>query len=77
MRECLTDTDIFSYCMRDIPNVVTHAEEYLRYFRRFNISSLTVSESIIFSDWADMHNLSSPVGTSENSPAIHCRAGHS
>jgi len=44
IKECLIDTDIFSYYMRDIPHVVARAEEYLKHFRRFNISSLTVFE---------------------------------
>ncbi len=44
MEECLVDTDIFSYYMRNVPHVVTRAEEYLKHFRRFNISSLTVFE---------------------------------
>ncbi len=44
MKECLIDTDIFSYYMRGLPHVVVHAREYLRKFGNFNISSLTVFE---------------------------------
>jgi len=44
MKECLIDTDIFSYYMRGVPHVVTRARNYLRQFGYFNISSLTVFE---------------------------------
>ncbi len=44
MKECIIDTDIFSYYMRNIPNVVDQARNYLDQFGYFNISSLTVFE---------------------------------
>ncbi len=44
MKECLADTDIFSYYMRGIPHVVSHARKYLKQFGYFNISALTVFE---------------------------------
>ncbi len=44
MKECIIDTDIFSYYMRNVPNVVAEARNYLNQFGYFNISSLTVFE---------------------------------
>lgn len=44
MRECLIDTDILSYYMRGLREVVPHAQKYLGTFGSFNVSSLTVFE---------------------------------
>ena len=44
MKESIIDTDILSYYMRGIPEVITQAKEYLSHFNTFNISTLTVFE---------------------------------
>jgi len=44
MKECVIDTDILSYYMRGIPQIVTMAQEYLKQFGCFNVSSLTIFE---------------------------------
>ncbi len=44
MKECIIDTDILSYYMRGVPQVVTKAQEYLKQFGCFNVSSLTIFE---------------------------------
>jgi len=44
MRECMIDTDIFSYYLRGVPQVIIQAQEYLKLFSFFNFSSLTVFE---------------------------------
>lgn len=44
MKECLIDTDILSYYMRGLREVVPSAQKYLKQFGRFNVSSITVFE---------------------------------
>lgn len=44
MKECLIDTDILSYYMRGLREVVPPAQKYLKQFGHFNVSSLTVFE---------------------------------
>ncbi len=44
MKECLIDTDVFSYYMRGLSDVVYRAQEYLKQFGCFSISSLTIFE---------------------------------
>jgi tRNA(fMet)-specific endonuclease VapC len=44
MNECLIDTDILSYYMRGLREVVPRAQKYLGEFGYFNVSSLTVFE---------------------------------
>ena len=44
MKECLIDTDILSYYMRGLREVVPQAQKYLGQFGYFNVSSLTVFE---------------------------------
>ncbi len=61
MKECIIDTDIFSYYMRNIPNVVDQARNYLDQFGYFNISSLTVS----FIAGCEQHTFQVPSGTTE------------
>lgn len=44
MKESLIDTDILSYYMRGLREVVPRAQKYLKQFGHFNDSSLTVFE---------------------------------
>ena len=44
MKESLIDTDILSYYMRGLREVVPRAQKYLKQFGHFNVSSLTVFE---------------------------------
>ena len=44
MKECIIDTDILSYYMRGVPQVVLQAKKYQDHFGSFNISSLTIFE---------------------------------
>lgn len=44
MKECIIDTDILSYYMRGVPQVVMQAKKYQEQFGSFNMSSLTIFE---------------------------------
>jgi tRNA(fMet)-specific endonuclease VapC len=44
MKGSLIDTDILSYYMRGLREVVPRAQKYLKQFGHFNVSSLTVFE---------------------------------
>jgi len=44
MKECIIDTDILSYYMRGVPQVIMQAKKYQEQFGSFNISSLTIFE---------------------------------
>ncbi len=44
MKESLIDTDILSYYMRGLREVVPRAQKYQEEFGYFNVSSLTVFE---------------------------------
>ena len=44
MKESLIDTDILSYYMRGLREVVPRAQKHLKQFGCFNVSSLTVFE---------------------------------
>ena len=44
MNECIIDTDILSYYMRGVPQIVTQAQRYLKHYGLFNVSSLTIFE---------------------------------
>lgn len=44
MKECIIDTDILSYYMRGVPQVVTQVQRYLKQYGSFNVSSLTIFE---------------------------------
>jgi tRNA(fMet)-specific endonuclease VapC len=44
MKESLIDTDILSYYMRGLQEVVPRVQKYLKQFGHFNVSSLTVFE---------------------------------
>ena len=44
MNESIIDTDILSYYMRGVPQIVATAQEYLKQFGCFNVSSLTIFE---------------------------------
>lgn len=44
MKESLIDTDILSYYMRGLREIVPRAQKYLKQFGHFNVSSLTIFE---------------------------------
>lgn len=44
MKKCLIDTDILSYYMRGVPEVVSEGRKYLKQFGSFAFSTLTVFE---------------------------------